>query len=72
VKPVLQERCFGCHTGDGSAADDHDFSNLSRVLAERQDIARQVTAHAMPPSPQQKLSENEATLILRWAACTGS
>ena len=72
VKPVLKERCFGCHTGDGSAADDHDFSNLSRVVAERRDIARQVAAHAMPPASKPQLTENEASLLLRWAACAGS
>jgi hypothetical protein len=72
VEPVLRERCFGCHTGSGAAADDHDFSKLSRVLAERHDIARQIGAHAMPPASKPQLSSNEASLILRWATCTGS
>jgi len=72
VQPVLEKRCFSCHTGDGSAADDHDFSSLQRVLAERQDIAKQIGAHAMPPAPKQQLSGDETSLLLRWATCAGS
>ena len=72
VRPVLEERCFGCHTGSGSAADDHDFSTLERVLAERHDIGRQVSARAMPPASKPRLRDDEAALLVRWAACAGS
>ena len=69
VKPVMQQRCFGCHTGNGSAAEDHDFSRFEQVSAERRNIAKQVAAHAMPPASRPSLSENEATLLLKWATC---
>jgi predicted MPP superfamily phosphohydrolase len=68
VQPVLEKRCFSCHTGDGSAASDFDFSHLEGVHAARRDIAKQITAHAMPP--RAPLAASESDLLLRWIACS--
>jgi hypothetical protein len=69
VAPILKEHCASCHAGDGSAAADHDFSSELRVYAARKSIARQVSAHAMPPRPHPAPSEGQLQILLRFADC---
>ncbi len=71
VAPVLERRCFQCHSADGPAADEHDFSNPSRAFAQRREIFSQVRAGAMPPPKSPALTEDERNLLLRWATCEG-
>jgi hypothetical protein len=72
VEPILRARCFACHTRDGEAAEDHDFSLASRVFAQRKAIQRQVAACAMPLSRAPALSEAQAHVILQWTACSSA
>jgi cytochrome c551/c552 len=67
VQPILEKRCFRCHTGDGPAADDHDFSKRERVVGQRRAIEEEIASCAMPP--RDPLSDAEANTLLRWAAC---
>jgi cytochrome c551/c552 len=67
VKPLLEKRCFRCHTGDGPAADEHDFSKMELVLGQRKGILEEVGSCAMPPKAP--LSDADANLLMRWAAC---
>jgi hypothetical protein len=67
VQPILERRCFRCHTGDGPAADEHDFSTRERVVAQRSAIREEIASCAMPP--KEPLSDAEASTLLRWAAC---
>jgi hypothetical protein len=67
VLPILEKRCFGCHTGDGVAADEHDFSRIGALRAARTEIADEVSTCAMPP--RTRLDDEEAGALLRWAAC---
>ncbi len=67
VMPVLKNRCFGCHTGDGVAADEHDFSRIEGLRGARIEIVDEVSTCAMPPTSP--LDDAEAGLLLRWVAC---
>jgi hypothetical protein len=67
VLPVLKKRCFGCHTGDGVAADEHDFSRIEALRGAGTEIVDEVSTCAMPP--RSRLDDDEAALLLRWVAC---
>ena len=67
VLPVLKKRCFGCHTGDGVAADEHDFSRIEALRGAGTEIVDEVSTCAMPP--RSRLGDDEANLLLRWVAC---
>jgi hypothetical protein len=67
VQPILEKRCFRCHTGDGPAADEHDFSKRERVVGQRRAIGQEIASCSMPP--KEPLSDAEANALLRWAAC---
>ena len=69
VRPVLARRCFPCHHSGGEAAEDHDFSNLSVLRAQRVAVVANVVSHAMPPPGQAALDSAETTILLKWAAC---
>jgi hypothetical protein len=67
VLPILKKRCFGCHTGDGVAADEHDFSRIEALRRAGTEIVDEVSTCAMPPTA--RIGDDEATTLLRWAAC---
>jgi hypothetical protein len=67
VLPVLKKRCFGCHTGDGVAADELDFSQIGALRGAGTEIVDEVSTCAMPP--RSRLGDEEANLLLRWVAC---
>jgi uncharacterized membrane protein len=69
VRPVLERRCFSCHANGGVAAEDHDFTRVETLRAQRQSLADEVAERAMPPKGQPQLTDAEAQLLLRWAAC---
>jgi uncharacterized membrane protein len=69
VVPVLRERCFACHAGNGEEVDDHDFSTFEKVHAQRGDIEGKVRARAMPPAGRQQLTEPERRTLLSWLDC---
>jgi uncharacterized membrane protein len=69
VRPVLEQRCFKCHAGDGVAAEEHDFSRLETLRAQKMALANEVGACAMPPSSEPALSDEEAERLLLWVAC---
>jgi hypothetical protein len=65
--PILKKRCFGCHTGDGVAADELDFSRIEALRGAGTEIVDEVSTCAMPP--RSRLDDDEANLLLRWVAC---
>jgi hypothetical protein len=67
VVPILKRRCFGCHTGDGVAADEHDFSRIEALRGAHTEIVDEVSTCAMPP--RARLGDDEADTLLRWVAC---
>jgi hypothetical protein len=71
VRPILEQRCFKCHAGGGIAADEHDFSRVETLRAQRRSLASEIGACAMPPSSEPAVPDAEAEVLLRWAACEG-
>ncbi|HEY8088741.1 MAG TPA: hypothetical protein VIF09_12870 [Polyangiaceae bacterium] len=71
VRPILERRCFKCHAADGVAADEHDFSRVETLRAQRSAVASEIGACAMPPSSEPPVPDAEAELLLRWVACGG-
>ena len=69
VRPILERRCFKCHAGDGVAADEHDFSHFETLHAQKMALANEIGACAMPPSSEPPVPDQEAEVLLRWAAC---
>jgi hypothetical protein len=69
VLPILERRCFKCHAGDGVAADEHNFSHLETLLAQKTALANEIGACAMPPSSEPPVADAEAEVLLRWVAC---
>jgi hypothetical protein len=69
VRPILEKRCFQCHANGGVAADEHDFSRLETLRAQKVALAGEIGACAMPPSPEPTLPETEALTLLNWVAC---
>jgi len=67
VMPILERRCFGCHTGDGVAADELDFSRIEALRGAGTEIVDEVSTCAMPP--RSRLADDEAKVLLRWVAC---
>jgi hypothetical protein len=65
--PIFKKRCFGCHTGDGVAAEEHDFSRGEALRAARSTIADVIATCSMPP--RSPLDDGEATTLLLWATC---
>jgi uncharacterized membrane protein len=69
VEPLLKERCYSCHTGNGSGTEGLQLGRYDHAFGARDSIYRQIDAHAMPPASAKPLSSSEAELVLRWAAC---
>jgi hypothetical protein len=69
VRPILERRCFKCHAGDGVAADEHNFSHIETLRAQKTALANEVGTCAMPPSPEPPVADVEAETLLRWVAC---
>jgi hypothetical protein len=71
VRPILQARCFKCHAGEGEAAGEHDFSRVETLRAQRRALSNEIGACAMPPAPEPPVPDDEAEVLVRWAACGG-
>jgi hypothetical protein len=69
VRPILQRRCFRCHSGEGIAAEEHDFSKPEVLHAQRSQVKDEVSTCAMPP--RSPLPEDESRTLLRWVECGG-
>ena len=67
VAPILSEKCFRCHANGGAAADDHDFSKLATLHAQRRRIGIQVKALTMPPRGADPLTDAQRDVLTRWA-----
>jgi uncharacterized membrane protein len=71
VRPILERRCFKCHAGEGAAADEHDFSQVQTLRAQKVAFASEISTCAMPPAPESPIADAEAEVMLRWVACGG-
>ncbi len=70
IKPLLQNRCLGCHNGS-NAPNGLDFTNtftlMEQISTGRLVKAMQHAEGVKPmPSPTEKLSEAEITMVQLW------
>jgi hypothetical protein len=72
VRPIIEQRCATCHAGGGVAADEHDFSRVETLWAQKNALASEIGACAMPPSSEPPVPDAEAEVLLRWATCGGT
>ncbi len=63
----MRARCNGCHSPGAIAGEEHDFSDPPVLRAHKERMVKQLLACKMPP--RRPISEEEAMLVLRWAAC---
>lgn len=69
VLPVVQRYCVSCHSPDGDAGDEHDFTLPERLHADRRLISARLRAHSMPPATSPQPSALERALVADWADC---
>jgi hypothetical protein len=67
VQPILRRSCFGCHSGDGIAAEEHDFSKFVVLHAQAGAMTDAIATCAMPL--RSSLPVNDARILLEWVAC---
>jgi hypothetical protein len=67
IQPILRAHCLACHSGDGVAAEDHDFSHVETLWQQRLSAAGQIETCGMPP--RKALPPADAVALLQWIAC---
>ena len=67
VRPIVNKRCTSCHSPQGTAGEDYDWTQDSAISAHRANVAAQVEQGTMPPSGYPALSADERRLLLCWA-----
>jgi uncharacterized membrane protein len=67
VRPIVNKRCTSCHSPQGMAGEDYDWTQDSAISAHRANVAAQVEQGTMPPSGYPPLNAEERQLLLCWA-----
>jgi len=67
VAPVVRRYCLECHDPGGSAGEEHDFTKIEVLRAQRKRVERALLAKAMPPKGAPQPSDGERALLTRWA-----
>ncbi|HYP91008.1 MAG TPA: hypothetical protein VEQ59_22740 [Polyangiaceae bacterium] len=69
VQPLVDRYCSSCHSPNGDAGEEHDFTHFETLQAQRRLVSARLRFHSMPPrtSPQPALAE--AALLVHWADC---
>jgi uncharacterized membrane protein len=66
---LIRRYCFGCHSADGDAGDEHDFNQPAVLRAQRRLFSARLRAHSMPPSTSPQPRASERALLADWADC---
>lgn len=69
VRPVVERYCISCHSANGTAGDEHDFTQRDTLRAQRRLVNARLRAHSMPPTTSAQPSPAERTLVAHWADC---
>jgi len=69
VEPILERRCWVCHTDGGPAAATHDFSTYDHVFLQRGSMLNQVYSCRMPPADAGQPTPDERAKLLMWFVC---
>jgi mono/diheme cytochrome c family protein len=66
---LVQHYCTTCHSPDGDAGDEHDFTQAELLRAQHRSISARLRAHSMPPRSYLQPTAPELALLMRWADC---
>ena len=66
VRSIVDERCVTCHTGAGAPAG-VQLDDDATLVARADDIRALVADRVMPPGNQTGMTDEERTLVVRWA-----
>ena len=69
VRPLVARYCISCHSADGVAGDEHDFTQPELLRAQRRLVGARLRAHSMPPATSAQPSATERALLTHWADC---
>jgi uncharacterized membrane protein len=64
---LVATRCTKCHSPDGVAGPEHDFTVDATLHGHRSNIAAQINACSMPPPGATALTDTERAVIACWA-----
>ena len=70
VASIVEKRCAPCHAAGGEAGDDHDFSKVETLRAQRGLVGAKVEAGVMPPAGAPRPTDDEVRAIVAWAKGT--
>ena len=71
VEPLFRRYCVTCHSPDGSAGEEHDFTRFEVLRAQRRRVKAVLAASAMPPRGLPQPADAERALMIRWACSSG-
>lgn len=69
VEPIIEHRCWACHTDGGVAAAVRDFSTYDRIYAQRGAMLDQIYACRMPLPDAGQPTPEERAKLLGWFVC---
>jgi mono/diheme cytochrome c family protein len=69
VADIVTRRCATCHSQNGSAGPDNDWTDLAKLRAARRGVAARVRSGAMPPVGSPRLLADDRDALVAWAEC---
>lgn len=67
IEPLFQHYCVSCHSPDGSAGEEHDFTRFDVLRAQRRRVKAVLEASAMPPRGLPQPNDAERARMIAWA-----
>jgi mono/diheme cytochrome c family protein len=67
ARSVVAKRCASCHSPDGIAGSDYDWTNEHSLVVHRRNVAAQVAQGSMPPAGYPRPTPEEQQALLCWA-----
>jgi uncharacterized membrane protein len=67
VNRVVAKRCASCHSPNGTAGDDYDWTNERSLVAHRRNVGAQIAEGSMPPVGYPRPTAEERRTLLCWA-----
>jgi uncharacterized membrane protein len=67
ARNVLAKRCTSCHSPNGMAGSDYDWTNEASLVLHRRNVAAQVDQGSMPPAGYPSPSAEERRTLVCWA-----
>jgi uncharacterized membrane protein len=68
ARSVVAKRCVSCHSPDGIAGSDYDWTNEHSLAVHRRNVAAQIAQGSMPPTGYPRPTPEEQQTLLCWAS----